>query len=316
MDLQIHAQHRAIAKETVNRMSFPQVNLVQDPSAEKNLSPPAELQADPVCGAPATDGLALLLGDEALHPSTLKPQGLNTLIPKSAKFVILAFSASHCKHCIEFIPKLVEASEKYLMPKLNTAVLLISNDHTEEAFNEYIGKKVQKLPALPWATTQAKKGIFLSAWGIQDFPHCVMLDRRTGRLVNSNVRFMVEVLGSVAVKPDAQEPAVLAARPNASNLQLSGDLQLKKDKEFLSNQLPADSLWRKDAKHAVDCLVDQGKRWSVSRCLKATFGRAFKNFNATAADESAQYVSLQEEEHKKLGEAGQLSAIVETVVAT
>jgi len=134
-----------------------------------------------------------------------------------AKLIALCFSASYCKHCAHFVPKM-QAVAPLLRERLGVEPLLFCNDRTKEAYTEYLKKT--GLPAVAWEETQILKPVLREAWGISTIPHVVLLDSETGAVVQRNVRFAVEAVherGEAALASFIKEKeGDAAAKPQAA----------------------------------------------------------------------------------------------------
>merc|ERR1711959_647048 len=97
--------------------------------------------------------------------------------------VLVYFSAHWCPPCRGYTPELSSAYEASSR-KDETAVVFVSSDQDQGAFDEYYGE--MSFFALPFADRD-RKGMLGEKYGVRGIPTLVHLDG-AGNLVDSNVR--------------------------------------------------------------------------------------------------------------------------------
>lgn len=134
----------------------------------------------------------------------------------SAQVIGLYFSASYCKWCNEFSPKLESIYSD--LKQQGVDIVLIGSDKTSDSYSAYASK--QPWPVMPFVEDARMR--LREEYSIKTIPALVFVDRN-GTLVNANARSMV------ATYCDTHQSRDIVARNVAFQLGISTDLGYDSD---------------------------------------------------------------------------------------
>jgi thiol-disulfide isomerase/thioredoxin len=148
-------------------------------------------EKEPVKALPGPNVIEALLGP-TLHASdgTIMPT-LDVLAPQKnpPTYIGLYFSAKYCPHCREFTPLLADAYERLRNRENGMEIVWVSNDRTEETFDEYRAK--MPWPVVTYNTVQTVRLALRAAYHIPTIPRLVVIDATDGKIVTPDARHNV-----------------------------------------------------------------------------------------------------------------------------
>jgi len=199
-------------------------------------------------GTISTDGRSVVMEDpegaefpwkpptiwEALGEEVIKADGESLKIANlSAENDVLAlyFSAHWCPPCKGFTPKLAATYEKVVAAGKKLAVVFISSDKSAAEFQEYLGSMPASWGAIP--SGDKRKNLLSRRFDVEGIPTLVILDAKTGAVINANGR------GAVMADPDGAQfpwepPAVAELSATADGINETPSVCL------LLEEVPAD----------------------------------------------------------------------------
>ena len=161
------------------------------PMGDSNPAPaPREEKAPPAKPhGPAFDWSALL--GPSLLSNSGGETGTNEALGKKDK-VCLYFGGSWCDPCRELIPQLMSKyKEGAVNPQVNVEVVFVSSDRDQGSFDSYFKSMV--CLGLPFHD-RARKNALSAAYDVTGIPTLVVLDGRSGELVTTEGRGIVQQL--------------------------------------------------------------------------------------------------------------------------
>ena len=108
------------------------------------------------------------------------------------KVIGLYFSAHWCPPCKAFTPKLVETYNKVKAAGKQLEIVFVSSDRDMKQFQEYFAT----MPWLAIPNGDKRKGTLSAHFEVEGIPTFVVLDAKTGEVVNGNAR------GAVGADPE------------------------------------------------------------------------------------------------------------------
>ena len=112
------------------------------------------------------------------------------------KFIGLYFSAHWCGPCRMFTPELVKFYSH--CQSKGFEVIFVSSDKSADEMANYMKETGMKWLAIPFEDAETRNGI-KTLFGVNGIPHLIILDAQ-GKLVSSNARWDVAMLGNKALK--------------------------------------------------------------------------------------------------------------------
>lgn len=106
----------------------------------------------------------------------------------------LYFSAHWCPPCKGFTPKLSETYEKVVAAGKKMGVIFVSSDNSPSEFRDYFGSMPKSWGAIP--SGDKRKGVLSKLFDVEGIPTLVILDAKTGAVINANGR------GAIASDPE------------------------------------------------------------------------------------------------------------------
>jgi len=138
-----------------------------------------------------SSAIVKLVGEKLLSGSQL----VNSADVLKDKLVALYFSAHWCPPCRQFTPEFAKVYNSLQSHHKKLAVVFVSADQDQEAFNEYFGE--QPWYAVPYDQTETRESLN-EQFGIRGIPSLLVLDQQ-GKLVTKEGRADVMKLKEKAV---------------------------------------------------------------------------------------------------------------------
>jgi len=111
-----------------------------------------------------------------------------------SEVLALYFSAHWCPPCRGFTPKFCATYEKVRAADKKLSVVFVSSDKTPEQFREYFGEMPRSWLAIP--ANDKRKAQLSKLFEVEGIPSLVLLDAKTGKVINGNGR------GAVSADPE------------------------------------------------------------------------------------------------------------------
>lgn len=163
------------------------------------------------------------LGDELLMADG---EGVEVAdIRAEVDVLALYFSAHWCPPCKAFTPKLGATYEKVIAAGKKMAVIFVSSDRDSSSFQEYFSSMPSSWYAVP--PSDKRKGSLSKLFEVSGIPRLVVLDAKSGDVINSNACGAVGADDDGSAFPWAPPPVADMNEPDGINEKVSVALMME-----------------------------------------------------------------------------------------